>query len=74
MQAAARFSYLDLNDDFVQGGKVWDVTAGINWYPFPNGRVSLNYIHSHVEDRLTAFDPSLDGDADIAQVRFQVTY
>ncbi len=73
-QIAARFSYLDLNDEIVKGGKVWDLTAALNWYPFPNARVMLNYIHSRVEDRLTAVDPGLDGDADIAQVRFQVDF
>lgn len=73
-QVAARFSYLDLNSGSVMGGEVWDVTAGVNWYPFPNARVMLNYIHSSVTDRLTAPDPSVDGGADIAQVRFQVDF
>ncbi len=73
-QVAARFSYLDLNDEFVEGGKLWDVTAGLNWYPFPNARVMLNYIHSRVEDRLTSPDPDLDSDADIAQLRFQIDF
>ena len=73
-QVATRFSYLDLNDGSVMGGEVWDVTAGLNWYPFPNARVMFNYIHSSVTDRLTAPDPSLDGDSDIAQVRFQIDF
>jgi len=73
-QVAARFSYLDLNDDFVKGGKVWDVTAGLNWYLFPNARVMFNYIHSQVDDRLTALDPDLDGSADIGQMRFQIDF
>jgi phosphate-selective porin OprO/OprP len=58
----------------VKGGKVWDVTAGLNWYLFPNARVMLNYIHSQVDDRLTALDPDLDGSADIGQMRFQIDF
>ena len=73
-EVAARFSYLDLNDDFVKGGEVWDVTLGLNWYLYPNARISLNYIHSRVDDRLTAFDPNLDGDANIGQMRFQIDF
>jgi phosphate-selective porin OprO/OprP len=73
-QVAARFSYLDLDDEFVSGGKVWDVSAGLNWYPFPSARVTLNYVHSHVMDRLTGPDTDLSGDADIAQARFQIEF
>lgn len=73
-QVATRFSYLDLNDEFVKGGKVWDVTLGLNWYLYPNARIMLNYIHSRVKDRLTAFDPSLDGDANIGQMRFEIDF
>ncbi len=73
-QLAARFSYLDLNDDFAQGGEMWDVTAGINWHLFPNTRVSLNYVHSQLDDRVVEEDPDLDGNADIVQARFQVDF
>jgi len=73
-EVAARFSYLDLNDDFVKGGEVWDVTLGLNWYLYPNARISLNYIHSEVDDRLTTFNPNLDGDANIGQMRFQIDF
>jgi hypothetical protein len=34
----------------------------------------LNYIHSQVDDRLTALDPDLDGSADIGQMRFQIDF
>ena len=45
-----RYSYLDLNDEFVRGGKMWDITAAINWHLFPNTRVSLNYVHSELDN------------------------
>lgn len=75
-EIAARFSYLDLEDRFAEGGKMWDVTAALNWYPYPNARVMLNYIHSHVEDRVVVGSSlsGVDGDADIVQARFQFDF
>jgi phosphate-selective porin OprO/OprP len=46
-QVGARFSYLDLNDNGVQGGVVYDWTLGVNWILNPNMRVQLNYIAEH---------------------------
>ncbi len=43
-QLGVRFSYLDLNDKAVDGGKLYDLTAGINWFWNPNMKVQLNYI------------------------------
>ncbi len=74
-QVAARYSYLDLNDEFMRGGKMWDVTAGINWHLFPNTRVSLNYVHSKLDNRLISPSPdNVDGNADIVQARFQLDF
>ncbi|MBW2540753.1 MAG: hypothetical protein JRF15_01570, partial [Deltaproteobacteria bacterium] len=74
-EVGARYSYLDLNDEFVRGGKMWDITAGINWYLFPNTRVSLNYVHSELDNRLISPNPdNLDGNADIVQARFQFDF
>jgi phosphate-selective porin OprO/OprP len=74
-QVGVRYSYVDLNDEFVRGGKMWDITAGINWHLFPNTRVSLNYVHSELDKRLISPDPdNLDGNADIVQARFQLDF
>jgi phosphate-selective porin OprO/OprP len=74
-QVGVRYSYLDLNDEFVRGGKMWDITAGINWHLFPNTRVMLNYVHSELDNRLISPDPDdVDGNADIVQARFQVDF
>jgi len=74
-EVAVRYSYLDLNDKFVRGGKIWDITAGINWYLFPNTRFSLNYVHSELDNRLISPDPDdVDGNADIVQARFQLDF
>jgi phosphate-selective porin OprO/OprP len=74
-QVGVRYSYLDLNDEFVRGGKMWDITAGINWHLFPNTRVMLNYVHSELDNRLISPDPDdVDGNADIVQARFQLDF
>jgi phosphate-selective porin OprO/OprP len=74
-EVAARYSYLDLSDEMVRGGKMWDVTAGINWYLYPNTRVSLNYVHSELDDLLITLNPNdVDGSADIAEARFQFDF
>ena len=75
---AARFSYLDLNDEFVRGGRMWNVTAGINWYLYPNARIALNYVHSDLDDRAVILEasttPGVDGDADIVEARFYIDF
>ena len=46
-RSAPRFSYLDLNDKAIQGGTVYDWTAGLNWFWNPNMKVQFNYILEH---------------------------
>jgi phosphate-selective porin OprO and OprP len=59
VEIAARYSYVDLNDDFqsgksaastngVAGGFQRVYTAGINWYPNANIRFMLNYLHGDI--------------------------
>jgi phosphate-selective porin OprO/OprP len=64
-ELAARYSSLDLDDAGVTGGEMDDVTAGVNWYLYPNARVMLNYIYAN---------PESVGDANIFQTRFQVDF
>jgi len=77
-EVAARFSYLDLNDEFVRGGKMWDVSAGINWYLYPNARIALNYVHSELDNRTVILEdsttPGVDGDADLVEARFYLDF
>jgi phosphate-selective porin OprO/OprP len=69
-ELATRFSFVDLNDEAIKGGKEWNFTAGLNWYATRKTRFTLNYIHAHVKDRL---DPLIKkGDANIIQARFQI--
>jgi phosphate-selective porin OprO/OprP len=46
-QVGARFSYLDLDDKGIQGGRIYDWTVGLNWYLNPNMKFQLNYILEH---------------------------
>ena len=58
-------------------GRMWDVTAALNWYLYPNARVMLNYVHSHVDNRTVVGTPTLSGiggDADIVEARFQLDF
>lgn len=74
-EVAARFSYLDLDDRDVKGGRQWDVTAGLNWYLSPNLRFMLNYVHFDLMDRVYEVGLSgVDGSGDIVQSRFQIDF
>jgi phosphate-selective porin OprO/OprP len=82
-EIAARYSYLDLDDRNIEGGVLWDVTAGLNWYLYPNFRWMLNYVHGDVRQRgVYVFDDDdvllgrvgISGGADIIQTRFQVDF
>ena len=67
-----RFSYIDLNNEEIRGGRAGNLTAGLNWYIKSKGRVMFNYIHGKVWDRES---PPVDGNnIDIFQIRFQFTF
>jgi phosphate-selective porin OprO/OprP len=73
LEVAARFSYIDLNDEGIRGGKEANFTAGLNWYLNKETRFMFNYIRAKVKDRETP--PSVDdGTADIFQARFQISF
>lgn len=48
-QIAARYSYADLQDEDITGGKGESFTLGVNWWWNPNARVQANYIVGQVE-------------------------
>ena len=50
-EVAARYSYVDLNNDLVFGGTQRNLTFGLNWYVNSNMRFMLNWIHGEVERR-----------------------
>lgn len=48
-QIAARYSYADLQDEDITGGKGESFTLGVNWWWNPYARVQANYIVGQVE-------------------------
>ncbi|MGL5097421.1 MAG: OprO/OprP family phosphate-selective porin, partial [Planctomycetia bacterium] len=56
LQAAARFSYLDLDSGAVAGNRLYDLTLGLNWFLNPNAKFQFNYFTT---DRMVR-----SGDAD----------
>ena len=48
-QIAARYSYADLQDEDITGGKGESFTLGVNWWWNPNARVQANYIVGQTE-------------------------
>ncbi len=68
-EIALRYSYLDLNDADIRGGREKNITFGLNCYATPNIRFAFNFIHvdSDKED-IGADDPN------IYQARAQIVF
>jgi len=69
-QVAARYSFLDLNDGAVAGGRLHDVTVGLNWWLNVNTAVRFNYVRSYVDDG----QGGDVGSVDAFLTRFQVAF
>lgn len=61
-ELTGRISNVDLNDGGVMGGKMLDLSFGVNWYLSPTSAIKLNFINSSVEDQ---------GRANIVILRYQ---
>lgn len=59
-EVSARLSHLDLNDSEIHGGRLTDLTIGLNWYLNPFLRVTANYIRT--------FPDAVRGDGGTADV------
>lgn len=44
-EVAYRFSYVNLNDELIQGGTYAEHTVGLNWYWNSNAKIQMNYIN-----------------------------
>ena len=69
-QLAIRYSYLDLNSEPVRGGRLSDLTCGLNWWLNPNCRWMWNFV---LADR-DAANPASSGYAGGFASRFQVDF
>jgi phosphate-selective porin OprO/OprP len=63
-EVAMRITRLDFNDANVAGGRLTDLTAGLNWYLTPYLRYTANYVHAFVDDAA-----GVSSDADIFGMR-----
>lgn len=69
LEVCTRYSYIDLNSGTVNGGRLNDVTFGINWYLNQYTKFQMNYIHAYL-DR----EPVGRSDTDIVAFRAQVDF
>lgn len=67
-ELAARVSWIDLDDNNISGGKLTDLTLGVNWYYTLRSRVMFNYIHAFLDRK------DLYSNADVFAVRFQYAF
>ena len=70
-EIAYRYSYMDLNDNGVNGGLAANHTLGVNWYLNPYTRVMCNYLAANTTGHP---DAPGTGHADIVQMRVQVDF
>lgn len=68
-ELAARLSTIDLNDNNIAGGRLTDLTAGLNWYLNARTKFQLNYIHAFLNRQ-----PVGDSDADVLALRAQLDF
>ena len=68
-ELAGRWSYIDLNDDNITGGRMNDLTAGLNWYLNPRTKFQFNYIHAFLDNPTFG-----DSDANLFAVRGQIDF
>lgn len=68
-ELCGRYSVLDLNDADVQGGRLQDLTCGLNWYLNKFTRIEFNYIHAMLDRPV-----GNDTDADIFGTRAQFDF
>jgi phosphate-selective porin OprO/OprP len=68
-EVAARWSMLDLNDAGIRGGRLNDITLGLNWYLNTYVKFQLNYIHAMLNSPVNGHS-----EADIAALRAQLIF
>lgn len=69
VELAARYSYLNLNDGGINGGRLNDVTLGVNWYLNQYTKFQFNYIRAMADQ--AAFGRS---NTNIVGLRAQVDF
>lgn len=68
-ELAGRWSTIDLNDGTINGGRLNDVTLGLNWYLNRHAKLQFNYIHAFLDT------PGIgDSNTDILAARAQIDF
>ncbi|MEM7476812.1 MAG: porin [Planctomycetota bacterium] len=73
VQIAARYSYLDLSDENIQGGVGSNFTAGLNWFWTAHSKVQVNYIYGDIQEH-AAVGGFTDGTYNVIGTRFMVDF
>lgn len=74
-EIAGRWSYLDLNDENILGGRVNDLSLGMNWYLNKNTKFQFNYIHSFLDSSSNINGPVIkNSNSDIIAMRAQLDF
>ncbi|HVW38067.1 MAG TPA: porin [Pirellulales bacterium] len=67
-EVAARFSSLNLSDRNIQGGRLNDVSLGVNWYLNFQTKIMFNYVHAFLNRH------NAPSNADVFETRAQVVW
>jgi len=79
-QMALRYSFIDLNDKDIRGGREENFTFGVNWFLNPNLRMTLNYVLVNIDEQdnvnVISDSPVVidDENVHICMMRFQVDF
>ncbi len=68
-EVAARYSYIDLNSKDITGGRLKDMTLGLNWYINNYSKIQFNYIRAFLDNKVHG-----DSTADIFGLRAQLDF
>jgi len=69
LELAARYSYLDLNGLGFEGGRLNDLTIGVNWYLNQYMKFQVNYIRAFLNNPMHSAS-----DADVIAMRAQADF
>ena len=72
-EVASRFSYLNMNDANVRGGREANVTVALNWYLYSNVRLELNYVFANVLSTGEVLGTA-DGEVNAVMARAQLEF
>ncbi len=72
-EVAARYSYADLEDQALNGGREQNFTLGLNWHLFSNVLMRFNYVFADVLDTGDELG-NASGHVNLFQMRAQIVF